>query len=153
MIRMSKQTDYGIVLLTQFVTGSGSATYTTRELAERTVMSVPTVSKVLKVLAREGLLVSQRGVHGGYRLARSPRDITVADIILATEGGVAMTECVSAPGDCVQESTCRVRTNWRKINDAVVDALGSVSLAGMAQPFVEGFVPLDGGSLARIDAS
>jgi FeS assembly SUF system regulator len=153
MMRMSKQTDYGIVLLTQFAVGSRSVTYTTRELAERTGMSVPTLSKVLKVLAREGLLESQRGVHGGYSLARSPHDISVAEIILATEGGVAMTECVAAPGDCVQEPTCRVRTNWRKINDAVVAALGTVSLADMAQPFAQGFVPLYGGSLSRINAS
>ena len=147
MIRMSKQTDHGIVLLTQFAASPDATTYTTRELSEATDISQPTVSKVLKVLARAGLLASHRGVRGGYSLSRHPRDITVAEIISATEGGVAMTECVSAPGDCAQEPTCHVRANWQRINEAVVDALEKVSLADMARPLAHRFIALDGGPL------
>jgi FeS assembly SUF system regulator len=153
MIRMSKQSDYGIVLLTQFAARSESTTLTARELAEAAEMSQPSVSKVLKVLARAGFLASHRGVNGGYNLARHPRDISVAEVITATEGGIAMTECVSAPGDCEQEPTCRVRANWRKINDAVVYALSEVTLADMVHPLSHGFVPLDGGSLQMIGTS
>ncbi len=147
MIRMSKQTDHSIVLLTRFAASPAATTYTTRELAEATELSQPTVSKVLKALARAGLLASHRGVRGGYSLSRPPEEITVAEIIAVTEGGVAMTECVSAPGDCEQEPTCGVRANWHRINDAVVDALEKVSLADMTQSLSHGFVPLDGGSL------
>ena len=104
------------------------------ELAERSRLPAPTVAKLLKSLARGGLLQSLRGAHGGYRLARAPEHISVADIIAALEGPIGVTECATHPGGCTLESGCSTRANWRLINVAIRQALEAVSLAQMAAP-------------------
>jgi FeS assembly SUF system regulator len=142
MIGLSKQTDYGILLLTRFVDTGEAHTLTARALSEATGIPLPTVSKVLKLLTRENLLASHRGAHGGYSLAKHPHAISVVDIIHALEGGVGLTECVWAPGDCDHETTCRVSANWRIINDAVVEALRQISLLDMAGPLPHELMPL-----------
>ena len=135
MIRLTKLTDYGIVLMSHLAAEPDSL-MTASSLALETQISMPTVAKILKVLAREQLLASYRGANGGYVLDRDPRDISVADVIAAMEGPIAVTECSElGPGECAQESVCRVRTNWQMINDVVRDALASISLAQMAQPW------------------
>jgi Rrf2 family protein len=92
------------------------------------------VSKILKALARKGLLTSQRGAKGGYALARDAADITVPEMISALEGPIALTDCAQHPGACAQESSCHVREPWQRINAAVRDALASISLADLAAP-------------------
>ncbi len=131
MIRITKQTDYGIVLLTRMAGGS-ERLFTAPELAEAAQIPQPTVQKVLKLLARHGLLDSHRGVKGGYALARSPEEISVADVISALEGPIALTECVDeGPGDCAKTAFCPVRPNWQRINDVVRDALQGITLMEM----------------------
>jgi FeS assembly SUF system regulator len=136
MIRMTRQADYGIVLLTYFADHRpGEATFTARDLAAETHLPVPMVSKILKTLAREGLLASQRGVHGGYRLERSPDQISVVDIITALEGPIGITECtLDDPGTCDIAARCAVRSNWQTINRVVRDALSRITLSQMAGP-------------------
>jgi Rrf2 family protein len=96
------------------------------------------VAKILKQLARTGLLLSQRGVNGGYRMARPAHAVTVADVITAIEGPIALTECIEhADGDCARESICQVRGNWQLINRRVLDFLGTITLAEMAGPLAE----------------
>ncbi len=131
MIRLSKLTDYGIVLMTRFAVDG--AVHTARELADDTGVPLPTVSKVLKALARQELLASHRGVKGGYRLARAAQDISVAQIISAFEQ-IAMTECTSFGLSCELEPTCPVRANWQKIGAAIRSALSDLTLAEMATP-------------------
>jgi FeS assembly SUF system regulator len=93
------------------------------------------VSKILKMLSRAELLVSHRGVKGGYSLARLPDEVSIAQIIDAIEGPIAMTECsATAPGLCELEPVCPVRSNWRKINRAVREALEKLTLAEMTHP-------------------
>ena len=134
MIRLSKLADYGIVLLTYFAQGDKDI-LTARDLAAQSRLPLPTVAKILKALCRGGLLISQRGVNGGYALARGASDISVVDIIATIEGPIAMTECsVTAPGLCEFEAACPVRSNWRRINDTVVQALAGLSLIDMKQP-------------------
>ena len=143
MIRLTKLTDYSVVLMSHLAADFDTL-MTAPQLALETQISVPTASKILKVLSREGLLVSHRGANGGYALARPPKEISVADVIAAMEGPIAMTECADiGASECTQESICRVRGNWQKINDAVRGALESISLEEMAQPLV---LPLDPGS-------
>jgi FeS assembly SUF system regulator len=134
MIRISKLTDYGIVLLTLVARADG--TRTASELADESRLPLPTVSKILKALARAGMLSSHRGAQGGYALARPPDRITVADVIEVLEGPVAVTECChrSPSSSCDIERACPVRTNWRRINDVVRGALDSLSLAEMMHP-------------------
>ena len=142
MIRLSKLADYGIVLLTYFAQAHAqehAEGRTARELAALSSLPLPTVSKILKALCRGGLLVSQRGMRGGYSLSRPPRAITVVDIIAAIEGPIAMTQCsFSAPGLCEFESACPVRSNWQRINQVVVAALGNLTLIDMQRPAPRG---------------
>ena len=142
MIRITRQTDYGIVLLTHMA-GGLERRYNAPELAEEVRLPLPTVSKILKLLTREGLLASHRGIKGGYSLARHPEEISMADVIACLEGPIAITECVDDAG-CVFESMCRVRGNWQRINEAIRAALKGISLAEMTHPLAARLVTLGG---------
>lgn len=142
MIRMTKQTDYGFVLLSKLA-AAPTQVAAAPDLADETRLPLPMVSKILKLLARQGLLRSHRGVKGGYSLARMPDRITAADILRALEGPVALTVCVEgSPGECDRESFCQVRRHWQAINEAVDTALGRVTLADLAHPVTGGLVQL-----------
>lgn len=132
MIRISRLTDYGIALLAHFASEPDRPVRTARDLAERSGMPSPTVSKLLKTLQKASLLVSQRGVNGGYRLARPPEEISVAEIILAIEGPIAMTEC--GRGGCDRERICLTRGNWPQIDRVVRGTLEELKLSDMARP-------------------
>ena len=100
-------------------------------------MALPTVSKVLKALVQHGLLASHRGAKGGYSLAAPAEEISVAQIIAAIEGPIALTECSDTIGLCGQETQCSVRGNWQRINSAVREALERVTLAELARPMAQ----------------
>jgi FeS assembly SUF system regulator len=135
MIRLTKLSDYGIVLLTYFARTGAKQSLTARDLAFASGVPLPTVSKLLKSLQRSGLLSSHRGVKGGYALSRDPALISIADIIRAIEGPIAVTECTGAEKDlCDIELGCPVRSNWQRINAAVSEALGQLTLAEMTKP-------------------
>ena len=149
MIRITRMTDYGIVLLAHFARNADRAIHNAKELAVEAELPLPTVTKVLKILARQGLLDSHRGAKGGYNLARQPDEISVADVIRATEGPVAMTECtVEGEGNCSHEAGCPVSANWQRINHAIGQALERISLSEMIHP-IEG-CPSDGSSLVTM---
>jgi FeS assembly SUF system regulator len=130
---MSKLADYGTVVMTSMARAPDRI-HSAANLAAQTELALPTVTKVLKTLARQRLLESVRGAKGGYLLARSPREISLAQVISAMEGPIGVTECGSAPGLCLQESGCAVRTNWQRINRMVLQALDRITLEQMAQP-------------------
>lgn len=137
MIKLSRMADYGVILMVRLARTPEQVT-TAAELTESTSLPGPTVSKLLKQLSRAGLLDSQRGTHGGYLLSRPIDEISVADIVSALEGPIALTECMTADGAvCEIEALCPTQTNWRKINNALVEALDRVSLAEMARPIFE----------------
>lgn len=134
MLRISKLADYGTVMMSLMARRPGE-TYSAAKISARLGIGQPTVSKILKMLARGNLLSAQRGVNGGYTLARTPERISVAQIIDVIEGMPAgLTECSSMPGVCAQESGCPIRGNWRKINRAVRRALEDVTLADLVVP-------------------
>lgn len=134
MIRMTKQTDYGFVLLSHLANeAAGEAN--APELAAETKLPLPMVSKILKLLVRQGLLLSHRGVKGGYSLARPAAAITAAEILKALEGPVALTVCIEgSPGECEHEHYCTVRGPWQRINREIYTALAGVTLAELAAP-------------------
>jgi FeS assembly SUF system regulator len=154
MIRLTKLADYGVMLMSHIAAAPDSL-HSASSLARAAGVAIPTVAKILKLLARKGLLVSHRGASGGYTLARPPAAITVAEVIAAMEGPIAVTECIDdSHSECAVESSCRVRTNWQKINDAVRGALEQITLEEMAQPLpdqqtpaAETLVPLRGRAL------
>ncbi len=143
MIRLSRLADYGVVLMTHVAAGPDRL-QTAAAAAAATRIPEPTASKILKLLARAGLLESQRGINGGYTLARAPGQITVAEIITAVDGPIALTECQEKGGECSFEPFCPTRGNWHKINDAVHRALDEISLADMTTPFAPFLASSDG---------
>lgn len=130
MLRMSKLTDYGTMVLAQLAASEPGWT-TAGQVADATHLAPPTVSKLLKALAHSGLVVSSRGVQGGYALARPAEQITAAEILDALEGPVAITECSSAGHTCDLESYCRVGSAWQRINSSIRRALEGISLADL----------------------
>jgi len=141
MLRVTKLADYGIVMLTFFATRPES-TFTTRDIAKGVRLPMPVASKVLKLLSKARLLTSQRGTKGGYGLARPPGEITVAAIISALEGPIAMTECSDMNRDCDLVTGCPVRTNWNLINQVIYSALDKITLAQMTGPLHESTLKL-----------
>lgn len=134
MIRLGKLTDYGLVLMSH-IARSQVELHTARDLAQQCHLPLPTVSKILKALLQDGLVVSRRGMKGGYALARKPHLISIATVIAALEGPLALTECsVDIAGLCDLESSCPIRDNQRIINQVVRGALEAVMLSDLIRP-------------------
>ena len=133
MLRMSKLTDYGTIVLAHLA-GASEGLHTAQDVAKRTSLAVPTVRKLLKSLVRAGLVRSERGASGGYALARPAEAITAAQVLDALEGPVAITECSSAGSRCGIEHTCALGGQWQRINLAIRRALEDISLAELAGP-------------------
>jgi FeS assembly SUF system regulator len=141
MVRLTNLADYAVVVLS-FAAGEATlARLSAGGVAEATGIPLPTVAKVAGLLSKAGLLASQRGAGGGFRLARAPQDITIADVIEAVDGPIALTQCVEheaghTSGDCAHTALCSMRPHWQLINVRVRDALAGLSLADVARkPF------------------
>ncbi len=128
MLRISRLTDYATVILASL--GGGSLA-SAAEIAERTHIGLPTVSKLLKELQHAGLVNSVRGARGGYQLARPATAISAADIIDAVEGPVSLTECSSGSGQCGIETTCTVGHGWQGVSESIRRALIAISLTDL----------------------
>jgi len=131
MMRLNKLTDYAIVLMAHVARSPEQALHTARDLAKETRLPLPTVSKLLRVLSERELLESHRGVKGGYTLARDPRRISLAEIILAMEGPFGFTECSASPGLCDMEPSCAMRANSQVIGEALRIALQNIMLSDL----------------------
>ena len=130
MLRLSKLTDYAVVVLVRL--SRGVPCQTAPGIAAATGVPEPTVAKVLKALASRELVISQRGARGGYRLARPLTDIAVSDVVIAIDGPIALTACVEGSGaGCEAEHRCPVRGRWDPVNTAVRAALEAISLADL----------------------
>ena len=135
MIRLAKLTDYGLVVMTIIARNQSSGVQTARDLAAGSRLPLPTVSKVLKQLLQSGLLVSHRGIKGGYTLAKEPGDISVAEIIAAIEGPIGLTECsTDGASACDLERSCPIKSNQRVVSRVVRGALEKVMLSDLVQP-------------------
>jgi FeS assembly SUF system regulator len=130
MLRMSKLTDYGTMVLAELA-ASDTGWTTAGQVADATHLHPPPDSRLLTARGHAGLVVSTRGAQGGYALARPAADISAAEILDALEGPVAITECSSSHGVCDLESYCRVGTAWQRINSSIRKALEGVSLADL----------------------
>lgn len=130
MLRLSKLTDYAVVVLTRL--SSASPIQTSPGIAACTGIPEPTVAKVLKTLVAAGLVASHRGAHGGYRLTRPLAALPIADVIEAIDGPIALTACVEGAGAfCDVGTTCPMRGRWDPVNAAIREALGTITLADM----------------------
>jgi FeS assembly SUF system regulator len=131
MLRMSKLTDYALVLLTHMAQQGLSRVTTAQELAARSRVPVPTVSKILKELSKAGIVVSHRGRCGGYSLARPAEEISVASVVEALEGPVALTECSGTDGGCSLEPVCVAKGHWGPISRAIHRTLQRLPLSAL----------------------
>jgi FeS assembly SUF system regulator len=135
MIILSKLADYGVIVATHLAIHperqENAAT-----IAAATQLPQATVAKVLKAMAHAGLATATRGAAGGYRLARQPKDISVAEVVAAIDGDIGLTQCSIHTGDCQRTTYCPTRPHWAAINRAVGTALSAVSLADMLNPFL-----------------
>jgi FeS assembly SUF system regulator len=133
MLRLSKLTDYATVILSHMAQDK-TRVHGALEIAEATGIAQPTASKILKILVKARVVASTRGAKGGYALAREPERITVASVISALEGPIALTECTVSHKGCDQATGCRIQGNWHIINQKISQALESVTLADMILP-------------------
>jgi FeS assembly SUF system regulator len=133
-MRLSSLADYAVVMMAASARHCGaSCRLNATALAEETGLPLPTVQKLVSRLSAAGLIESARGTGGGFRLARPPAAISVADIVEAVEGPIAMTACVDeGRHDCCLEGSCRVKPHWNLVNGAVRGALAGVSLASLS---------------------
>lgn len=129
MLRITKITDYGFILLAHMADQELDSLHNAKDLSASIDIPLPTVSKVLKILTQGGILQSHQGSKGGYSLARPANQISAAEIIEAIEGPVAITDCSGADG-C--ERNCQVSPRWQQVNTAVVGALNGLTLDDMA---------------------
>ncbi|MCA1979279.1 MAG: SUF system Fe-S cluster assembly regulator [Thiobacillus sp.] len=136
MLRIAKLTDYATVLMVRLAR-EPARSLSAMQLASELGLPLPTVAKLLKRLLEAQLLTSVRGVGGGYALAHAPHAISVAEVVQAIEGPVALTECALGTGTCSLEAGCATRANWQLISHAVRVALEAVSLADMARTPVQ----------------
>jgi FeS assembly SUF system regulator len=145
-MRLSAQTDYAVVMLSAAARHCGQAglrpaskqvargRLNATVLADETGLPLPTVQKLVSRLSSAGLIESARGTGGGFRLARPPATITLADIVEAIEGPIALTQCVdTGKQDCCIEQSCRVKPHWNQVNGAVRGALAGVTLASLSR--------------------
>jgi FeS assembly SUF system regulator len=131
MLRLSKLTDYAVVVLVRLAGADG--VQTSPGIAGATGIPEPTVAKVLKILSASGLVTSQRGARGGYRLHRALAAIPIADVIAAIDGPIALTACVDGASACESQGLCPMRGRWDPVNDAIQQALHAITLADMQQ--------------------
>ena len=132
-MRLSHLADYAVVLMTAAARRNPGARLSATELAADTGVPLPTAQKLMGQLAGCGLLTSVRGAGGGFALARPATDISLADIVEAVEGPIAMSACSDGKFDCALDAHCRVKPHMGIVGHAVRGALGSVSLTELAR--------------------
>lgn len=133
MIKVNKLTDYSILILNHFATQNEDMVFNASQLAEALALPGPTVSKILKILLKNQIVISYRGARGGYQLAKPLKAISIAHIIEVMEGRLAVTQCSAGSGLCTHEKACQMRNPWQKINQMVLTLLSQVTLADMQQ--------------------
>lgn len=133
MLRISKLADYAMLIM-GYMAKSEDSVLSANWLAEELHLTLPTTSKVLKMLSEADLVASIRGAEGGYHLARSATTITIADVVMAIEGKVSMTECCAMEGLCNIEAMCAMKANWLKINAMIYSLLSKFTIIDMSKP-------------------
>jgi len=139
MLKLTKKADYGLIALRhlacQAQNGSVKVTGSAKEIAERYRIPLPLLSKVLQTLVRTGLLVSEQGATGGYRLARDPHEISALEVIRSIDGPIILTQCFTEhdePTECDQSHLCPVREPLRKVHEGILRLLSGITIADLS---------------------
>lgn len=136
MLKISRLADYATTVMT-ILASDKRELYSAAQIARATPLSVATISKILKLLNEGKLVNSERGANGGYQLSRSPKQISIADIITAIDGRPAITECSRDANHCEHDSVCSVREHWQFINTLVFEVLDGLNLSDMKKPLLK----------------
>jgi len=132
MLKLTKKADYGLISLKHIAVFGKDRPASTKEMSEAYGIPVPILSKVLQRLVREGFLVSEQGVNGGYRLARDPSRITALEVIRAIDGPILLTNCFSGDSECEITDCCNVREPLRKVHERIQQVLESITIADLS---------------------
>jgi Rrf2 family protein len=140
MLRLSKKTDYGLLALGYLASEAPAGVASTRAIAERYDIPVELLAKVLQQLSRLGLVAAQKGVHGGYHLTRPASAISLAEIVQAIDGPLAITACGRDEEPCGQFDTCTVRGPLARVTERILSVLQTMTLVEMVPG--EGAMPV-----------
>lgn len=133
MFKLSKKSDYGLIAIKHLATHGADGSCSATEIAELYDISTPLMAKVLQRLAKQGLVAARHGSSGGYQLARDPDRITALDVISAIDGPLLITSCVTSHGECGQTSRCTIREPLRRVNESILQVLGTVTISQMSE--------------------
>jgi len=132
MLKLTKKADYGLIALRHLAVARPRASASAKDIADSYGIPLPLLSKVLQKLARGGLLISEQGTNGGYRLAREARDISALEAIRVIDGPIILTKCFTEHAGCDQTALCPVREPLRKVHEAIIDLLNRITISDMA---------------------
>jgi Rrf2 family protein len=141
MLKLTKKADYGLIALKHLAMRSGTASASTKDIAEVYGIPVQLLSKILQRLARDGFLKSEQGTNGGYRLARDPRFITALEVIRAIDGPIILTACFTDHSECTHSDRCSVREPLKKVHEGILRLLQSITISDICRDDME--VPSD----------
>jgi len=132
MLKLTKKADYGLIALRHLAVARPRASASAKDIADSYGIPLPLLSKVLQKLARGGLLISEQGTNGGYRLARAARDISALEAIRVIDGPIILTKCFTEHAGCDQTALCPVREPLRKVHEGILSLLANISLSDLA---------------------
>src|SRR5580693_6934249 len=130
MLKLTKKADYGLIALRHLSTVRQGAS--AKDIADAYRIPLPLLSKILQTLVRSGLLASEQGTHGGYRLARDPHEITALEVIRSIDGPIILTHCFTEHAECDQSDRCPVREPLRKVHEGILRLLSSITISDMS---------------------
>jgi Rrf2 family protein len=136
MLKLTKKADYGLIALRHLaVARNARASASAKDISEAYRIPLPLLSKVLQKLARAGLLVSEQGTNGGYRLSRAPQEITALEVIRTLDGPIILTHCFTEHDgqECAQSELCPVREPLRKVHEGILRLLSGIRISDLSQ--------------------
>jgi|SRR5579862_336606 len=143
MLKLTKKADYGLIALRHLTAARGVAS--AKDIADRYGIPLPLLSKILQKLAREGLLISEQGTRGGYRIARDPHEISALEVIRAIDGPIILTHCFTEHAECDQSGKCPVREPLRKVHEGILQLLSSITISDLCHDdMAVPLIPLSG---------
>jgi Rrf2 family protein len=142
MFKLSKKADYGLIAVKHLATHRNVHACSANEISEEYGISTTLMAKVLQKLARQGLVAAKHGSSGGYQLAKEPGQISALDVISAIDGPVLITSCVTSHGACDATDKCSVREPLRRVNESILQVLGTVTISHMSEEHEPALVAL-----------
>lgn len=131
MLKLTKKADYGLIALRHLATQNRGAS--AKDIADNYGIPLPLLSKILQKLTRSGVLISEQGTRGGYRLARDPHEITALEVIRTIDGPIILTQCFTEHSACDQSDRCTVREPLRKVHEGILSLLSSLTISDLAR--------------------